>query len=55
MKTTKKVQIVYDTTVKVKKDALHLNECLHRGPTTLPNMCAVFIRVVWTLLLFSQT
>ena len=44
LKTTTKVRIVYDATVKVRKDVASLNECLHRGPVTLPNMFGVLIR-----------
>ena len=44
LKTTTKVRIVYDPTIKVKKDVLSLNECLHRGPIVLPNMCGILIR-----------
>ena len=44
LRVTTKVRIVYDAAAKVKKDVLSLNECLHRGPIVLPNMCGVLIR-----------
>ena len=41
---TTKVRIVYDASVRAKKGMKSLNECLYRGPITLPNMCGVLIR-----------
>lgn len=43
-KMTTKVRIVYDASVRAKKGMKSLNECLYRGPITLPNMCGVLIR-----------
>ena len=44
LKTTTKIRIVYDASVRAKKGMKSLNECLYRGPITLPNMCGVLIR-----------
>ena len=44
LKTTTKIRIVYDASVRAKKGMRSLNECLYRGPITLPNMCGVLIR-----------
>ena len=44
LKTTTKIRIVYDASVGAKKGMKSLNECLYRGPITLPNMCDVLIR-----------
>ena len=44
LKMTTKIRIVYDASVRAKKGIKSLNECLYRGPITLPNMCGVLIR-----------
>ena len=44
LKTTTKIRILYDASVRAKKGMKNLNECLYRGPIILPNMCGVLIR-----------
>ena len=39
-----KVRIVYDTSSKSKKGHLRLNECLHRGPVNLEDLCGLLMR-----------
>ena len=43
-KETTKVRIVYDASAKTKKDNLSLNECLHRGPVILEDLCGLLMR-----------
>ena len=43
-KATTKVRIVYDASSKVGSDMSSLNECLHRGPVILPDLCGLLIR-----------
>ncbi|XP_057311105.1 uncharacterized protein LOC130648966 [Hydractinia symbiolongicarpus] len=43
-KNTTKVRIVYDASAKTKKSNLSLNECLHRGPVILEDLCGLLIR-----------
>ena len=44
LKTTTKIRIVYDASVKAKKGMKSLDECLYRGPITITSMCGVLIR-----------
>ena len=44
---TTKVYVVYDASTKSKKSKFSLNECLHKGPVILVEMCELFIRF-WT-------
>ena len=41
---TTKVRIVFDASAKTKKSNLSLNECLHRGPVILEDLCGLLIR-----------
>ena len=43
-KDTTKVRIVYDASAKTKKSNLSLNECLHRGPVILEDLCGLLMR-----------
>ena len=43
-KATTKVRIVYDASSKAESDMNSLNECLHRGPVILPDLCGLLIR-----------
>ncbi|XP_065892443.1 uncharacterized protein [Dysidea avara] len=43
-KSTTKVRIVYDASAKVQRNSSSLNECLHRGPTILPDLIGLLIR-----------
>ena len=43
-KSTTKVRIVYDTSSKARDNMNSLNECLHRGPVILPDLCGLLIR-----------
>ena len=43
-KATTKVRIVYDASAKVQRNSNSLNECLHRGPTILPDLIGLLIR-----------
>ena len=36
--------MVYDASAKTKKGSLSLNECLHRGPVILEDLCGVLLR-----------
>lgn len=39
-----KVRIVYDASAKAKKGCHGLNECLHRGPVILEDLCGLLLR-----------
>ena len=44
LKTTTKLCIVYDASTKAKKGQKSLNECLHRGPVILEDLCGLLLR-----------
>ena len=43
-KETTKLRIVYDGSSKPRKELKSLNECLHREPILLPNLCGLLLR-----------
>jgi len=43
-KSTTKIRIVYDASVKIGQHEKSLNECLYRGPVKLPDLCGVLLR-----------
>ena len=43
-KPTTKVRVVYDASAKSKQSNLSLNECLHRGPVMLHDLCGLLMR-----------
>jgi len=43
-KSTTKMRIVYDASVKAGQHEKSLNECLYRGPIRLPDLCGVLLR-----------
>jgi hypothetical protein len=43
-KSTTKIRIVYDASAKLRKHDRSLNECMHRGPLLLQNLCGLLIR-----------
>ena len=40
---TTKIRIVYDASAKSKKENKSLNECMHRGPVILEDLCALLL------------
>jgi len=44
-KNTTKVRIVYDTSARSSKSVNCLNDCLYRGPVSLPDLCGVLLRL----------
>ena len=44
LKTTTKVRIVYDASVKASHGVKGLNDCLYRGPINLPDMRGMLLR-----------
>jgi len=43
-KTTTKLRIVFDASAKTRKGIRSLNECLHRGPVILEDLCGLLKR-----------
>ena len=43
-KVTTKVRIVYDASARIQANVNSLNECLHRGPVVLPDLCGLLLR-----------
>ena len=41
---TTKIRIVYDASAKTRTENASLNECLHRGPLKLPDLCGMLVR-----------
>ena len=41
---TTKVRVVYDASAKTKEGNPTLNECMHRGPILLPDLCEILLR-----------
>ena len=52
-KSTTKLRIVYDASIKAKRGDKSLNECLYRGPVLLPDLCGILLcfRIQTTVLL----
>ena len=56
-KATTKLRIVYDASAISRKSDFLLNECIHRGPVMLLNLCVMLLRLRWSkiaLLAFLQ-